>query len=257
MWGCCDEVVALTVSSAVLAIGGVAIAADLPVKAPAYAAPLQDWTGIYVGGSAGGVLGYSRDDWTASPPVFPSSIAPTGSTTFKPAGFIGGGQVGYNSQASNVVWGVEGDLNYTGLSASRFAPIPPPFVNTVGGSVSSHFLATVRGRLGLTNGGMLLYFTGGLAFANVKFLDGTSFNTAAPFTNSSDSALAGWTVGAGAEWMINRNWSWKAEYLYVDLGKETNNGVTSGAVVLAPISFDHRLTEHIGRIGLNFNFGPK
>jgi opacity protein-like surface antigen len=36
----------------------------------------------------------------------------------------------------------------------------------------------------------------------------------------------GWTAGAGMEWKFSRNWSAKAEYLYVDLGKHAATGVT-------------------------------
>jgi opacity protein-like surface antigen len=35
----------------------------------------------------------------------------------------------------------------------------------------------------------------------------------------SDSATkAGWVIGGGLEWALDRNWMLRAEYLYVDLG---------------------------------------
>jgi outer membrane immunogenic protein len=231
-----------------------AIAADMPTKAaaPSVAAPIYDWTGSYAGVNAGGVWGSSSDNWIADPIIFNPSIPATGTHTFEPDGFIGGGQLGYNYQMNNLVLGGEADMNYTGLSASRFAPIPPPFANTVGGSVTSNWLATFRGRLGIANNGLLLYLTGGLAVANVKYLDGTVFNRPIPATNSSSSTQTGWIIGGGAEYAVSQSWSLKGEYLHVDLGEETNTGINSVVGNIPQISFTHHLTENIARLGLNY-----
>ena len=41
--------------------------------------------------------------------------------------------------------------------------------------------------------------------------------------NNQNSFRVGYTVGGGLEWMFAPNWSVKAEYLYVDLGRNNNN----------------------------------
>lgn len=98
----------------------------------------------------------------------------------------------------------------------------------------------------------LLYATGGLALADVSYSDVLVFPTSSNAA-SSRTVLAGWTVGAGAEWAFAPNWSVKAEYLYVDLGT-TSYTMTNATFPAATILVDHRLTENIGRIGINYQF---
>ena len=88
------------------------------------------------------------------------------------------------------------------------------------------WLSTTRGprRLDLRTGGALWYATGGAAWGRVEdivtlagtpgyFLSGAT-TSAATFSHDK----AGWTIGAGVEAPLARDWSLKAEYLYVDLG---------------------------------------
>jgi outer membrane immunogenic protein len=56
-------------------------------------------------------------------------------------------------------------------------------------------------------------------------------------------------VGAGLEFAIAGNWTAKAEYLYVDLGK-FNCGISCGAAVTDNVSF----TTNIVRAGVNYRF---
>jgi outer membrane immunogenic protein len=111
-------VVALGLS---IALGTVTSAADLgsPAPAPIYTkAPVLapwSWTGFYVGGNVG--YGWGRADNTDSfvspcpiclvnPPDFATLLA-TGSNNI--GGVIGGGQFGYNWQATNFLLGIEAD----------------------------------------------------------------------------------------------------------------------------------------------------
>src|SRR6202007_1865682 len=83
-----------------------ALAADLPArttytKAPAYVAPLYNWTGFYIGGNIGG--------------AFPRNNSFAGLTTGNNnnGSFFGGLQVGYDYQfAPNWVLGVEGQYSW-------------------------------------------------------------------------------------------------------------------------------------------------
>ena len=67
--------------------------------------------------------------------------------------------------------------------------------------------------------------TGGLAYGEVK-VTGTSmdsgFGFGGPFSGiapiGASKVKAGWTLGAGIEGALAGRWTWKAEYLYVDLG---------------------------------------
>ena len=89
------------------------------------------------------------------------------------------------------------------------------------------------------------YATGGLALANVNTASTVNFN--GTINSLSDSTThAGWTLGAGLEWMFADRWSAKVEYLYVHLGHATNP---------LPISNNGlSLNENILRIGINYHF---
>jgi outer membrane immunogenic protein len=76
---------------------------------------------------------------------------------------------------------------------------------------------------------------------------------------TSDHTHIGWTVGGGVEWAIGANWTLRAEYLYIDLGKMDYafDGKTAGG---QPYDTDHYhadLILHTARIGLNYKFGTK
>jgi hypothetical protein len=66
----------------------------------------------------------------------------------------------------------------------------------------------------------------------------------------------GWTVGAGIETKLSRNWTAKTEYLYIDAGSYTVGtavfgvGVAPGSGALVPTTFDH--TYHVIKTGLNY-----
>ena len=145
---------------AVAAIGsvGAATAADLPMKAPYLKAPVAmvyDWTGFYIGVNAG--VGIGRDYTRLAIPAFPGG--PTAEASYlSPTGGVGGGQIGYNWQTgplflgSPMIFGVEADLQGTGLSDHRTCLLGcMPAQNSMF-SQKLDWFGTVRGRIGLTEG---------------------------------------------------------------------------------------------------------
>ena len=106
----------------------------------------------------------------------------------------------------------------------------------------------------------MIYATGGLAIANVKFADAAAFpvsNRQVPLPSinaaSSDDTRTGWTAGGGVEWMFAPKWSLKVEGLYVDLGNV--NFISSNSLApAATIAHHHTLTETIARAGINWHF---
>ncbi|MDI1266974.1 MAG: porin family protein [bacterium] len=255
-----------------------ASAADLAArpytKAPAIVAPTYNWTGFYVGLNAGGEWNESNATTTTvfSPVGYfattsPPAIGIAGSQNIKRTGFTGGLTGGYNWQVSNAVLGIEADFNYFGVrgsaSSTALYPCCAPTGFTVNTSVSSDWLATVRGRVGfLATPALLLYGTGGLAVANVNanYLFTDTFATARE-SAATDSTRYGWTAGAGAEYALMNGWSIKAEYLYVDLGRidTTSANLTAFA---PPIAFPTNVFTHsidlrsnIVRAGINYKFG--
>jgi outer membrane immunogenic protein len=129
------------------------------------------------------------------------------------------------------------------------------------------WFGTARGRVGfLPTERVLLYATGGLAFGHLS--------ASAPLIPLSwGSTRAGWTVGAGVEAAIDRNWSVKLEYLYMDLGDIGSSGASATTVTDAlntptarfhtvttttlTSAFNTRFTDNILRVGVNYRFsGP-
>ena len=94
-------------------------AADMPVPAPAYYPPvppaIYDWTGIYVGGHIGGGI---LVDSVSQNGVSPGGSNLAGSGDLRPAGVIGGGQIGAKYEFAPWVVGIEGTFTDSGISGS-------------------------------------------------------------------------------------------------------------------------------------------
>jgi outer membrane immunogenic protein len=262
---------------------GSAVAADLPSRGLPMAPPPPPpplWSGFYVGLNAGATFGGSATKTSAVPgfaaatwqnELATSTALATGSYPADDARFLGGGQIGYNFQASpSWLIGLEADIQ--GVAGSRSTAnssslgIPAGFLefilsnNTVAKRLD--YLGTVRGRVGfLAAPTLLVYATGGLAYgevgstvaigqANLPFAP--SF---ASFGGYSDLRV-GWTAGGGLEWLLAPRWSVKLEYLYYDLGSVT--------YASSPLSFaglygstpvvKTRFDGHVARMGLNYHF---
>ena len=168
----------------------------MPTKAPVYVAPPYNWTGSYVGINGGGA--------------------------FNTTGGLVGGTLGYNYQVGQVVYGLEGDMDWSNIRDS-------------GRSVRNDWLGTVRGRLGYAFDRFMPYVTGGAAFGNIR--------TSVDALGSSNETKAGWALGGGIEAAITGPWTAKVEYLHVDLGR-------GGSVLGTNARFD----ANIVRAGLNYRF---
>ena len=178
------------------------------------------------------------------------------------SGFTGGGQVGYNWQVNSAVFGGELDFDSFHLRASRngtgiysgYAGNNPSGPFTVTNSVSTDWLFTARGRVGWAFNDWLVYATGGLAMTNLSATN--TYSDAIP-TNANWNTSAtklGWTIGGGLEWAMNRNWSVKAEYLYLNFNSINALGVVNNVGYASAISTSTDLTAQIARAGINYKF---
>ena len=257
------------VVAAVLAFSGSAFAADVPIyKAPRYKVPYLEkpnWTGFYAGINLGYGWASAESNFSVSAgALFAASIA---SETLSPRGFIAGGQAGYNFQVGSVVYGFESDLQYSGQTATGGAgaltcPAGICGVFAPAGISLTHkesitWFGTFRARLGYDFGWAMLYGTGGLAIAGVE--SQMTATTPVATVNITDRDIrGGWTVGGGLEAMINRSWSMKAEYLYMDYGThEVTFGLSAAALGMAlpaTVSQSTKLTDNVIRVGLNHRF---
>ncbi len=256
------------------------MAADLPVKAPPPppVPAVYNWSGFYAGLNAGGLWAYSDDPTTTASCIgLPGFIGPyfscanipgvnaVGTGSMSGSGFTGGLQAGYNWQFNSVVIGVEADFGAFQAKASRtatgtYANIPNQF--TISSSIAAQWLFTARGRLGwVFDTNLLAYVTGGLAVTHLNAANSFSDNAPGIFGGghgswSKSENKAGWTVGGGAEYAVNHNWSVRAEYLYVHFDAITASGLvtdSAGAYGNA-INTSTDLSAHIARVGVDYKF---
>ena len=102
-----------------------ALAADLPVKAPPVPmAPVMNWTGFYIGVNGGYSWGRSSRDLNFFNPLNGVVIASGTGGGRDLDGGVFGGQVGYNWQTANWVFGIETDAQWTGQKGSTSVPCP-------------------------------------------------------------------------------------------------------------------------------------
>src|SRR5262249_15725855 len=126
------------------------------------------------------------------------------------------------------------------------------------------------------NDQLLVYATGGLAYGEVAVSGNANISAALPLNFSFTPTTAafgasktnvGFSVGGGMEgrfsYWLPPNWTWKLEYLYLDLGSVD----TTTPFVMAtpdPISFSNltgkisthtHFIDNIVRVGLNHKFG--
>jgi outer membrane immunogenic protein len=220
--------------AAAVGLAGPAIAADLPYSqgASAYTpVPIFTWTGFYLGAQLGYAwVGNNLSGWR---PYYAFS-----GVNYAPNGIIGGAHAGYNLQFNQVVLGVEGDVEGTGINKSYgFGPVAYGSQIPVEG--------TIRARLGFALDRALFYVTGGAAFAGVTNTYQSWFGY-----NSIGRSRAGWTIGGGLEYAIFNNWSIRAEYRYADFGSTTDYpyaAVPGGGVT-------HHVIENAVRAGFSYKF---
>ena len=261
------------------ALGAPVLAADM-VKAPPPAPPrVYSWTGFYIGDNAG----YSWSKVTTSTSATcaaaasgyyckagnPNGLAnipaidADGSGSFRNDAFTGGAQAGYNWQSGNWVVGLEADIEAyrakVTTAVARIYPGNPRLTYVEGTNVTTDWLSTWRGRLGWAIDKVLVYGAGGVALTDLRVSDTFNDNDGAGAVGGSNISKlkAGWTVGAGVEYLLWRNWTIRGEYLYVDLGSvSTATTVTNPSFpgLSNPLSVTGKVTGSIGRAALNYRF---
>ena len=285
-------------------IAGRAMAADLAVRSYAVPAPPVGWSGLYVGANAGGTWSSANNltittvpqtSFGGVPAIADANAgAASASGSFgsgRRAGFIGGGQVGYNWQLGSFLVGAEADVAWVvgrggSSNGATGAALVGPASNAAGTTDLTAFtassnlsvLGTLRGRAGyLVTPALLAYATGGLAYGSISGSAGfTTSNPAYPaiglsspwgVSNVFSAVRAGWTFGGGLEWMFVPGFTVKAEYLYYGLGHVNAAIGVSGPVVLAGFpgapspwftnasTISARASGSILRVGLNYQIG--
>ena len=257
--------------------------APLITKAPPIN-PRYNWSGFYVGAHGGYAAGSTTtatfDPATYSTLVPDIRVSRDGTTapfglSAAPKGGFGGIQIGYNWQAVGSPWvfGIEADASFGRLRAEDAKPFAVVADFSEGdadytGVARLHqtidAFGTVRGRIGHAADTLLIYATGGFAWARVETrfgVDSVAFARPSDFLPEERAALSsggnastkdvhyGYAVGGGAEWAFARNWSIKAEYVYLGFQNGGNALVIPGGVANAA-HFD----LHTVKGGINYRF---
>lgn len=250
------------------------------------------WTGFYIGGNAGYLWSASNNVTNTGEPtsanplglpnsqIISNSLSTVGFANLNGStnGFIGGGQIGYNSQfTNNLVIGIDVDLDAIGQSSRTFN-FNNSFTSMSGlGTYNANvmitkklnYLGLLKGRLGfLVTPTFLIYGAGAYAYG------GASLNTSYSITETTpgflpinqqgsvNNMLSGWAGGGGVEWLFSPKWSMKLEYIYYNLGPINNQINLSQFVANNPtVSFATatgntlaNYSENAVRLGMNFHF---
>jgi len=191
----------LTISCTAVALTATSVAAHAAdAGRPPYRAPIPyfyNWSGFYVGAHIGG----ADADGLGS-------------------GFIGGGQVGFNHQVGQWVFGVEGDISATSLSKSFD-------FGMIHAESSLDWISTFAGRAGYAFDRWLVYGKLGAAWAHGS--GSVSMNFPGFFGSiSASNTVSGWMLGVGTEYALRDNWSVKLEYNRMEFDPGTINAVKAG-----------------------------
>jgi len=232
-------------------IAGPALAADLPVKAPAYkapaVAPVFSWTGWYIGANAG--FGFGENTNTAAFSNYGFVVVGDPFPNLSPRGFIGGGQIGYDWQVTNWVFGVVADFQGADIKDSATV-IAPDAIKSL--SEKLDFLGTVRGRLGWAVDNWLFYGSGGFAYGDVH----TALSVTETFPGGEAAAASksetrsGWAAGGGINYAITPNWIVGVDYIHYDLGNTSLTAVSGGDFV----TVSQKVSGDIVRGVINYKF---
>jgi outer membrane immunogenic protein len=225
-----------------------------------------NWTGFYLGGNVGGAIGHApgTSDFTDTSinTSNPQSNIPSS------GGFLGGAQTGFNWQFSPIwVAGIEADWDWASAKYSfcrqtdMFSPSTSACSDAGDGfeviGSRPDWLATFRGRLGVSWRNWLFYATGGSAVGRIRtdttlnclvdgcgFIAGLGIGFTAPLlaTSTSTTTKAGWVAGFGAEW------------LYIDLGTISNSLPTEGINGTQTAIWSRNETFDEFRLGVSYLF---
>lgn len=204
----------LAATAIAFSVAGIVRAADAIDEIPAApesvdVVPAGNWEGAYIGGKLTHQWGKVKQN-----------------KDYDATGFGGGVYTGYNKQDGQIVYGVEGDVNFSSIDATHKKV-----------EADQGFNGSLRARVGYDVSPALVYATGGLAATNLEVSDKTS---------DSNKTLLGLTLGAGVETKITEQITARTEYRYTNYQSQTFN-LDSGAT-------DRGLDEHQVNVGLGLKF---
>jgi outer membrane immunogenic protein len=218
--------------------------------------------GFYLGGNIGWatLTAHQNDPDGFTTLGIPTSFSATDDS------FTAGAQVGYNLQKGCTLFGIEADWNWADLNADSRVGVPA--LTALGFNVNNTLntrienFGTIRTRTGVVVDQLLLYVTGGLAWADTR--DAAHDHIAlGPVVllderHSFSDTRWGWTAGFGTEYKLAPNISLTSDVLYLSFTDEDHSFV-GVSPVLGGLRFQNRTDDQIwvARMGLNIHFGDR
>ncbi|MCS5711885.1 outer membrane protein [Candidatus Berkiella aquae] len=207
--------------------------------------------GYYLGANLGATVWNTfwvdRDAWVDN---FGTDWA-LGTVANKSDDFSGGLQVGYNYRCNSSVFGVELDWTWVDNSNDKtYTPTAGP------GTILSlsnelKWYGSVRGKAGIVADHLLLYVTGGAAFARLNH----DWLVTAPGEvelGGNSGTRWGYVSGVGGELALSCKWSVKVEGLFFDFPERTTSFHSLAGD--QGVHFDNQNSFWTGRIGVNYSF---
>lgn len=190
------------ISAIVAIVGGIIVSSTSAHASGCFGGSTKDdvsvpsfWSGAYVGVNAG--YSWSDVDFTDG----------TNSVSYDVDGGVYGGHIGYTWQCGQFAWGLEADIGVPDADKS----VSDGATTTL--TISSDYLASVRGRVGYASDQYFVYATGGVAFSKLtlKVVD----TAAVGAVNASlDTSVTGYVIGAGGEFRLLDHLSGRVEVLH-------------------------------------------
>jgi outer membrane immunogenic protein len=252
-------------------VRSIAVICGLLASYSAASADALDWRGAYVGGF-GGAAWTNNSVSTVLTGAWNGNIVPLNATDrdavlpnvnrdVNGVGATGGVTAGYNWLLDGFLLGIEADASAIDGRQTAISYVSSAIGSRYRVETSSNidWMATVRGRLGMTLAQSLLYVTGGVAFGERSYSQeieqlNLPFRQAAGFSRTA----TGWVVGGGVEQALSEAWSLRLQYLHVDFGSQSigSAGVCVGFAGCEIYTGSHEagLTLDTVSAGINYHF---
>lgn len=211
-----------------------------------------DWSGPYLGANLGYGTNQSTVHFHSTVPSYYFGSTPPNALATEDAGFIAGGQLGYNWKINSQLLGIEWDWDYAHISSANATVSRDGLTTTA--SKNLKWFSSIRGRVGQrASDRILMYISAGPIWGKTNFMVSRNIDWYVPEdfdSNDISTTKLGWSAGTGIEYAVSNRTTYKLEYLYMDLGSTEVNLYYKN--VLKTLEASSRFNSNIIRFGMNY-----